>query len=159
MNRHWAIGISFQYTWIQSELYEESPSRLSTDVGIVYSPVENLFIAASLRDLPSIRLSAKDKDINGFQSYNLDLGINWKVLNGLLITGYIGMDENTQMQGGFGLEYQVWDCFALRGGIQANPFLPSFGTGFRWQRFGIDVMGIWHTTLGISAGIGLSYSF
>lgn len=159
LNRHWVIGISFQYTWIQSELYEESPSRLSTDVGIVYSPVENLFIAASLRDLPSIRLSAKDKDINGFQSYNLDLGINWKVLNGLLITGYIGMDENTQMQGGFGLEYQVWDCFALRGGIQADPFLPSFGTGFRWQRFGIDVMGIWHTTLGISAGIGLSYSF
>ena len=23
LNRHWAIGISFQYTWIQSELYEE----------------------------------------------------------------------------------------------------------------------------------------
>lgn len=159
LNAQWVLGISFQYAWIQSGLYEESPSRLSTDIGMVYSPVENLLIAVSIRDLPSIRLSVKDRSINNFQSYNVDFGIHWYVLNNLLITGYVGIEENIQVQGGFGMEYYVWDYFALRGGIQAHPFLPSFGAGFRWQRFGVDVMAIWHTTLGISSGIGLSYSF
>lgn len=159
LNNHWAMGISFQYTWIQSELYEETPSRLSTDIGMVYSPVEKLSIAVSIRDLPSIRLSDKDKNINSFQSYNIDIGIHWQVLNDLLITCYAGIDEEEDVQGGFGLEYQIGDCFFLRGGVQVPPFLPSFGAGFRWRQWGVDLMAVWHTSLGISSGIGLFYSF
>lgn len=130
LNTRWMMGVSFQYSWIQSELYEEIPARLSTDIGIVYIPFDKLLIGCVARDLPSVRISAKDLNLKELRTYAVQIGFNWEVLNNLLITSFAGVDENHRIQGGFGVEYEVWSCFQLRAGLQADPFLPSLGVIF-----------------------------
>lgn len=159
LNTHWSAGISFQYTWIQSELYDVAPARLSTDIGVVYSPMDKLLIGIMVRDLPSVRISAKDIEIKDLNAYEIQLGLNYKVINNLLINAFLSVNESRQIRGGFGMEYTVWECFDLRVGMQAGSFLPSFGAGYRWKGFCIDAAALWHSTLGVSTGIGLSYSF
>lgn len=159
LNKHWAAGVSLQYTWIQSELYEATPARLSTDIGVVYSPMDKLLIGIMARDLPAVRISAKDIKNKDLKTYEIQLGFNYTVINNLLITAFAAVDESHRARGGFGMEYTVWDCFDLRAGVQASPFLPSFGAGYRWRGFCMDAAATWHSVLGVSTGVGLSYSF
>ena len=86
LNTRWMMGVSFQYSWIQSELYEEIPARLSTDIGIVYIPFDKLLIGCVARDLPSVRISTKDLNLKELRTYAVQIGFNWEVLNNLLIT-------------------------------------------------------------------------
>lgn len=159
LNRLWSVGISFQYACLQSELYEKSPARVSTDLGVVYNPFENLLIAVSVKDLPSFRLSGNELDINDLKSYDIEVGFNWKVMNALWITSYGAVDEQHDVMAGIGVESIVYSCFAIRAGIQTLPFLPSIGIGFYRHGFHFDAVAVWHPELGINSGIGLSYSF
>lgn len=159
LSRHWAVGIGFQYTWIQSELYAETPARLSTDLGVVYTPVDKLLIGFVVNDLPSVRIAFKDMEIKELNTYEIQAGFNYKIMNGLLITGFVSWNEANRIKGGLGMEFRVWERFSLRTGVQTAPFLPSLGTGFHWKWFGIDAVALWHPVLGVSSGVGLSYSF
>ncbi|HBK29434.1 MAG TPA: hypothetical protein DDZ04_06710 [Parabacteroides sp.] len=159
LNERWNIGVSFQYAYLQSELYETKPAKVSTDLGIVYNPFENLFIAFTVQDFPSFQLTSKTVDINEFKSYRMEAGINWNIMNGLLITSYGALNEQQDVMAGIGMEYKVYSCFALRAGVQTLPFLPSIGLGIHLNGFQIDAVAIWHPELGINSGIGLSYSF
>lgn len=159
LNTRWMMGVSFQYTWIQSELYEEIPARLSTDIGVVYIPFDKLLIGCVARDLPSVRINAKDLNLKELRTYAVQIGFNWEVLNNLLITSFAGVDEKHRIQGGFGMEYEVWNCFQLRAGLQADPFLPSLGVGFSFHHWQLDAVALWHPVLGVNSGVGLSYSF
>lgn len=159
LGEYWTIGIAFQYYWIQSELYESAPSRISTDIGIVYSPFDKLLIAFLLKDIPSVKVSNKELNIKELNSYQIQVGFNWKVINNLLITSFLGINEHNHVDGGFGLEYQAWNCFFMRVGAFLEPLLPTFGVGFNFNHWNFDISAIWHSTLGISSGVGLSYSF
>ena len=44
LNGRWRIGIGFQYKMLQTELWEEVPKQLSTDVGILFVPIDKLLI-------------------------------------------------------------------------------------------------------------------
>ncbi len=159
LNSHWSVGVSFQYAWIQSELYEKMPARLSTDIGIVYSPMDKLLIGIMARDLPSVSISQKQLEVKELKSFEIQTGLTYEVIDRLLISAFAAVDESRRIKGGFGLEYVVWERFSLRAGMQTSPFLPCFGAGFRLKGFGIDAVALWHPVLGISSGVGLNYSF
>lgn len=157
LNPHWSVGVAFQYTWIQSELYTETPARLSTDIGMVYSLIDKLLIGISVSDLPSVRIASKDIEIKELTTYEIQTGFNYEIINNLLITAFVSWNEMHQVRGGFGMEYVAWERFQVRAGVQTGPFLPCLGAGFKWKRFGMDAVALWHPVLGISSGVGLSY--
>ena len=159
LGKHWIIGLSFQYSWLQSELYEEVPNRLSTDIGIVYYPFDKLLIGVLVKDVPSVRISSKDLNIKELKTYKVQTGFNWEVINNLLITSFVGINEYHRVDAGFGMEYKVWNCFFMRGGIQLEPFIPSLGAGLNLKGWSLDAVALWHPILGVSSGVGLSYSF
>ncbi len=159
LNKWWSLGIAFQYAGLQSELYEESPARISIDMGVVYKPFENLLMALSVKDLPSFRLSAKDIDINEFKSYRVEVGFNWQVMNDLWITSFGAVDDQHDVMAGAGMEYKAYSCFTFRAGVQTLPLLPTLGVGFCCYGFQLDIAAIWHPELGINSGVGLSYAF
>ena len=71
LNEKWNIGISIQYSIIQTELTEEHPQYLSTDIGIIYSLVEKLLIGMLIMDLPSVAI--KKEDIEKFEKKLIDM--------------------------------------------------------------------------------------
>lgn len=159
LNEKWSIGVSIQYSIIQTERMEEYPQYLSTDVGIVYSPVEKLLIGMLIMDFPSVAIKKENIETESFIGYSLQIGFQWEVINNLLIVGNAETNKYTTLTGSAGLEYKLYKHFYVRAGMKATPLLPTMGVGYGFSGFTIDVATVYHTVLGVSTGIGLRYSF
>ena len=159
LNDRWRIGVSIQYSFLQTELVENIPKVLSTDIGALYSPVDKLLIGMLIMNFPSVKLSSYTSEINNFISYSVLLSFQWRVINSLLIVGTTESNREDVLSGSIGIEYAPFNHFHIRVGIKANPVLPTFGIGYRFSRFTLDLTAIYHPMLGLSTGLGFCYSF
>lgn len=159
LNEKWSIGVSIQYSILQTELMEEYPQHLSTDVGISYSPVEKLLIGMLIMNFPSVAIKKENTEIDYFIGYSLQTGFQWEIINSLLITGNLETNKYTTLIGAIGLEYRLYKQFYVRAGMKTTPLLPTVGVGYCFSGFIVDVATLYHPVLGISTGIGLKYSF
>lgn len=159
LSERWSVGVGIQYYVVQTELVDVSPQYLSTDVGILYSPVEKLLISMLIMDLPSVSIRKETIEKECFIGYSLQISFQWEVINNVLITGTMGTDKYNPLIGNAGLEYRLYGDFRVRAGIKAAPLLPSLGVGYSLAGFSVDVAAEYHPVLGVSTGIGLKYSF
>ena len=155
----WTIGIAVQYMLLQSELFEESSGRISTDVGITLRPVENVLTGLSILHLPSFQMGDKTIDNKRIASYRMQFGFNWQVMNAVLITATTDYCEEDRFAGSFGVEYMPLEKFGIRAGLRSSPLKPSFGVGYQIADICIDVGTQYHAVLGLSMGLGISFSF
>ncbi|MDR3250902.1 MAG: hypothetical protein LBT42_04465 [Tannerella sp.] len=155
----WTVGVAVQYSLLQSELFEESSSRVSADIGITFRPVENLLTGLSVLHVPSVQIGDKNIENKHIAPYSIQFGFNWKIVNTMLITGSVENSEEEPVSGSFGLEYSIFDDFKIRSGIRTSPLRPSLGVGYSIAGIDADVGVVFHSTLGASMGIGLSFSF
>lgn len=159
LSAQWIIGISAQYALLQTELYEEEIKKVSTDVGILFLPDENLLIGLSITDLPSVRLDEESIHNKDFNYYSIQAGFQWMFINGMLISVASTYDDRSVLRFTMGIEYTAYDHFFIRAGVQTHPIVPAFGTGIQVSSFRFDVAANYHAQLGVCPGIGLSYSF
>ena len=159
LNQRWSIGISCQCAMLQTELLEEVPKHLSTDVGVLFAPVDKLLIGMLIMNFPSVSIHKDNTEIKDFTGYSVQIGFQWEVINRLLIVGTVESNEAHTLAGNAGVEYAPFKDFRIRAGIQTTPLLPTLGVGYRLSSFMIDVATVYHPVLGISTGLGLSYSF
>ncbi|WP_241159977.1 hypothetical protein [Parabacteroides sp. ZJ-118] len=155
----WALGLAIHYSFLQTERLEHTRSRLSTDIGITFSPIDKLLVGMLIMNFPSISIGEKDIEIEDFNYYLIQVSFQWNVLNSLLITGSVGTENENLVVGNLGIEYTAFDSFFIRAGIQTAPLSPSFGIGYNFSCFTVDVASVYHPVLGMSAGLGLSFSF
>ncbi len=155
----WTVGVAVQYVLLQSELFEESSGRISADIGISYRPVENVLTGLSILHVPSIQVGDKNIDNKHIASYSVQLGFNWKVINTVLITGSIDNCDEEPVSGSFGMEYMPFDDFKIRTGVRTSPLRPSLGVGYRIAGIHADIGMVYHSVLGVSMGLGISFSF
>lgn len=159
LHHRWILGISFQYSFLQTEIPEERSSYLATDIGIVYTVTDNLLIGVSVINSPSFPISKKHFTIREFTEYRIETGLQYRFINQVLIAGTISSTPTCSVAGSFGLEYMLPERFRVYAGIKTNPLLPSFGCGYTLLDFAVDVAVLFHPVLGVSTGVGLSYSF
>ena len=157
--KKWTIGIAAQYMLLQSLLFEENSGRISTDLGITYQPVENVLTALSINHLPSIKVGEKTVDNEHIAPYSVRAGFKWQVINTVLITGSLEHSEEETVSGSFGMEYQPFDNFRIRAGLRSSPLKPSLGVGYDISGICFDAGLLYHPVLGVSMGIGFSFSF
>jgi hypothetical protein len=155
----WSLGVALQYALLQSALFEESPGRVSADVGISYRPVENVLTGLSLLHFPSIKTGDKNIDTKHIASYAILFGLRWEITNNMLISGSLENSEEKTIRGSFGMEYMPFDDFKIRTGIRTSPLSPSLGVGYRIAAMEADVGMVYHSILGVSMGIGIAFSF
>ena len=105
--------------------------------------------------------SVGDKEIDNshIAPYSIQLGFNWEINSSMLITGSAGHCEENTVTGSFGMEYMPFDDFKIRAGISSSPLRPSLGVGYRITGIDIDAGMVYHSVLGVSMGVGLSFSF
>jgi hypothetical protein len=159
LNANLALGIAVQYGLLQSELFETTSSRLSTDIGIAFRLVDNWLITGSAINMPSISIQSEEVDSERIARWMAEIGFNWHVINNLFITGGVMRNAETQLGVSIGMEYQPFQDFHLRAGLKSSPFRPSIGIGYSFSKLTVDVLMIYHPILGVSTGLGLSYSF
>jgi len=159
LNEKLMLGVSLQYALLQSELFETSASRLSADLGVSLCVVDNWWITASVINFPSKTLMSENIDSERIAAWTAEVGVNWQLFDNLLLTGGVRRNAETPLGGAFGIEYQPFTDFLLRAGVCSAPFRPSLGIGYRFSKIMADVVMIYHPVLGVSTGLGLSYSF
>jgi hypothetical protein len=159
LNGQWALGVGFQYAFLQTELLEEPVGQLSTDIGLTFAPVDNLLIGLLVMNLPSARLGDESVDVKDFKTYLIQTGIRWEVINKVFIVCTVETNNEQAVTGSAGMEYQPFEDFAIRTGIKGNPFLPSLGMGYCFSPFAVDAAIVYHPVLGVSSGIGLQFTF
>jgi hypothetical protein len=157
--RKWALGVAVQYCLLQSVLFEENSGRISADIGITYRPVENVLTGLSILHFPSFKTGDKNVDNKHIAPYSVQFGFNWDIMNMVLITGSLENGEEEGVTGSFGMEYIPFDDFKIRTGIRTAPLRPSFGIGYCIAGINADVGMVYHSVLGVSMGVGLSFSF
>ncbi len=77
-------------------------------------------------------------------------------------TGECEIEKNTDHDGVSlrgGLEYEALDDFFIRGGVQANPGILSFGVGYQVKFAQINVAAQMHQELGTSLQVGMIFNF
>jgi hypothetical protein len=159
LNPFWTVGVSVQYALIQSELFETDAARLSTDIGATCRPVDNWLITLSVINFPSVSLNSENVDNERIAPYLVEVGVNWQMIDNLLITGGVAHNKETPFDASLGMEYLPLTDFHFRAGLRTFPFRPSLGMGYRFAGLTADVVMIYHPVLGVSTGLGLSYSF
>ena len=155
----WTVGIAVQYALLQSELFEENSGRVSADIGLTFRPVENVLTGLSILHLPSVKVGDKSIENDHIGPYSINFGFNWEVVNTVLITGSVSNSKDDPVTGSFGMEYMPFDDFKIRAGISSSPLRPSLGVGYRITGIDIDAGMVYHSVLGVSMGVGLSFSF
>lgn len=159
LGEKWTLGLAFHYSFLQAEGLESTSARVSTDFGISFTPIDKLLIGMLIVNLPSVYIGNKDTEIESFKSYLIQIGFQWEVINNMLIAGSLGTTDASLLTGNIGIEYNVSESFYLRMGIQTAPLLPSFGVGYSFAAFIVDSVIMYHPILGMSTGIGVSFSF
>jgi hypothetical protein len=159
LNKQWALGVGFQYAFLQTELFEDKTGQLSTDIGLTFAPVDKLLIGLLIMNLPSVQLGDKSIEIKDFKTYLIQIGITWEVINTVFIVCTVENNDEQAVAGAVGIEYQPFKDFSIRTGIKGNPLLPSLGIGYCFPPFSVDVAIVYHPVLGISSGIGLQFTF
>lgn len=154
-----SLGVGLQYQVVQTELYRATPSALSSDIGLLYTPVDKLSIGLLIMNLPSVSLSKRGAEHKAFTHYLFQIGFEYQLINNLLITGNLENNSEQVITGSIGLEYAPFDAFRLRAGVGKASFSPSLGVGYSISRFTVDIASIYHPVLGISSGLGIQYIF
>ena len=159
LSEKWRAGVSIQYRMLQTELFEEVPKELSADVGLLFTPVDKLFIGLLIMNFPSVSLHSEDTRTEYFPGYSVQIGFQYEVINSLLIAGTAESNKDKTIAGSAGMEYVPFDRFRIRAGIGLSPLLPTMGVGYSFSRFTVDAAAVYHPVLGISTGLGLKYTF
>lgn len=159
LGEKWFLGISVQYALLQTELFDGTASRLSTDLGSIFRPVDNLLVGMLITNLPSIAILNKEIEVKDFTTYSVQTGFQWRIINSMLIVGSIGTASEHPVMWNIGAEYTVSDTFHIRCGLKSDPLSPTMGIGYDLFHFTVNIATVYHPELGISTGAGLVYSF
>jgi hypothetical protein len=159
LNERWALGVSIQYAFLQTELFEEQPAQLSADIGLTFAPVDNLLTSLLIMNFPSASFGHETIEKMEFMHHLIQAGFQWEVINSMFISATLQTGEGAHAGGSLGIEYVAFDAFSIRAGVKASPMLPSFGFGYRFSGFGMDVAAVYHPVLGVSTGLGISFFF
>ncbi len=158
LGQQWALGVSIQYTTLQTELYDERKSRLSTDIGLLFLPSGRWRLGISLLHTPAVSLGDKSADSRELTPFSGEAGFAWELTDGMTLLGSaVATRERVMIQ--TGIEYVLFDAFFLRAGLQTDPLLPAFGLGYTYSLFTVDIAAVSHPVLGMQTGIGLTLSF
>jgi len=157
LSERWILGISVQYILLQTLIYEEDLNRLSTDVGILYHPVNNMLIGLLISDMPSVKLSDETLNVKVLEYYSVHLGIQYYLNRNMLITVSAKYESEESIMPEFGIEYTPYDNFSIRTGVQSAS--PTLGVGYKFSDFTVNAAFIYGSVLGISSGVGIVYSF
>ncbi|MDF3078766.1 MAG: hypothetical protein K0S09_2655 [Sphingobacteriaceae bacterium] len=148
-------ALAFNYHQVKIPQYGDAKAY-SFEAGAQYFLSENLLLGAHLANPSSSKYS---NQLSTVIPSIYEVGASYRVSNKLLLNS--GLVKELELKADFrsGLEYQVIDWLAFRGGVSANPFRQYAGFGLLYNNFRIDAAVATHPDLGISPQIALSYEF
>ena len=151
------VSVGLQLDYIGTKTIEAGTgSAFTFDLGILYQPVKTLTIGA--KAFNPIRAKT-GLDYEEELPAIINVGLAYQPSEKIMICAEGEQNIDDDLRAKFGVEYHIIDQLFLRGGYISNPSMYTCGIGVTIKALKIDISSQFHQQLGLSPGLGLSYSF
>lgn len=149
------LSIGAQIDFLSTRIPEYGNNGLLTfEIGFHSQLTKELAIAGHIFSPMRVNVTEEEE----LPSY-LKFGLSYSPAKQLLVVAEFvkHIDYDISFHGG--IEYLIYKSFYLRAGFQTQPSQMTFGLGFYLENgLKIDLASSYHSTLGISPGIGIRYA-
>ena len=147
-------GVQLDYIYTHIGENYGNKSLLTFEVGMRARIIKNLVIAVHVFNPANLRLSSNNRERIPLI---YKIGLSYSFAEKALLATEVEKDMNFKpvFKGGF--EYKVAKPVYLRIGIATNPTTYSFGVGFEYHKFKLDISASRHAILGFSPQASLIY--
>lgn len=149
-----SAGIGINYHTVRIVQGYGSTYALTAEAGIIYQPMEKIAFGAHVFNPTQSSLGDEQNLPTTF-----GIGLAYQPVESVLIL--LQGDDNTLTSPVFrtGIEYSPIKKFSFRAGMSSNPMALSFGLGWRTKAINFDLAFSYHSVLGYTPYISLSYTF
>ena len=151
-----SVGVQINYNDIYLGEYYGRSGYLIGEVGMIVRWNDHFTIGAHVYNPSRAQLNTATKE---YAPTILKLGCAYKFNDKVMLVAEVEKDVEYDPQFKSGIEYHISDPLYFRIGISTSPLNNSFGIGYRVKNLSIDVSSSYHTVLGFSPNLSLSYNF
>jgi hypothetical protein len=126
------------------------------EIGILAEPVDNLFIGAHVFNIWHSKLSTYE---NEYLPTIFKIGSSYNLYEKALLSIEFEKDLETDLIFKTGLELELVKELYFRAGIATNPTIYSFGLGYTFQSFELNIAFSKHPVLDYSPSLSIIYTF
>jgi len=150
-----SAGIQMDYLSTKISEYG-SKNIFAAELGIQAKPLKNLTIGAHIFNPTREKIADyNDEKIPTIMRIGIDYKFSDKVFTAIETEKDIDHKAIVKM----GIEYRPINEFFIRVGMATNPSLSCFGIGIKLKKIQMDISSSYHSVLGFSPQIGLTYEF
>lgn len=149
------LALALNYHQIKINQYGNAQS-FSFEAGVQYQLNKSLMLASHIANPNQSEYSNLAEEVI---PAHIQFGMSYLLSKQLILCTEIEKILDKEVDFKSGLEYQLADFLALRGGLNMNPFKQYFGFGLNYQKVKLDFAISSHPTLGYSPQISLGYVF
>jgi len=150
-----SMAVQLDYFGLKvKESTQENLNAFAGEIGVIYSPIENLKIATHVSNLSNQQYK-NEENLPTIFTFGVDYQVGNKA--NFLFT----LEKNTSVDNvipHFGIECEALKNFFLRFGSSIKPNIISLGAGYRFKGFGIDFAFQKVDVLGWISSASLSYA-
>lgn len=150
------LATQFDYYSVYFSKNEGSKGKVLVQVGILSKPIEDLYIGFQVFNpvQTNIETAIYSKELPSIFS----LGMSYSFSEKLLWAVQADKDIRFKTDWATEFEYRIEDYFLVKLGCFHNEtFIPSMGFGLNLSSFRVDTNFAFHSTLGVSSNIALTY--
>ena len=153
--KFFSLGIRINYIHVYQVGNYKDTDNASFDVGVAYTPIQNLIIAAQVYN--PVNLTKQSNEYGLSSSFRF--GASYRFKQNVLISGELEKEYLYDLRYKFGIEGRFKKYFSVSGGVGSNPFKYSFGCGLYLKKFQSYFAFVRHTSLGYKPSFTLAYNF
>lgn len=151
-----SAGVRFDCYRVSFGKEYEAGTAVSFDAGIQWEISENVTFACNVFNPTRVKLiGLSDEQMPSI----IRAGFSYKPIPELLLLTEIEKSSSSVIVFACGMEYAFEDKIFVRAGLGLNSSKFSFGFGYVFSQFSIDVAASWHQTLGFTPQVSLAYTF
>ncbi len=150
------ISAGIQLDYIYTHIAENYGNKgvITFEAGIRAQIIKNLIIGAHIFNPIQAKIASYN---NERLPLIFKIGLSYSFSDKAILAAEVEKDNNFNPMFKAGLEYHIVKPVYLRIGVMTNPFVYSFGAGFEFYHFRIDVSASRHPVLGFSPQASLIY--
>lgn len=141
------IGIKLDYIFLKLSEEYRNISTATFEIGIQYKLNDRLGLGAYIFNPIHAKIRSPN---NNRIPITMRFGLSYHIIDNFMITTEIEENLQTDISYRLGLEYEIYKNLFIRSGFQLRPELFTFGLGYGYKKFIVEICGNMHYKLGAS---------
>jgi hypothetical protein len=151
-----SAGLRFDCYHVSFGKEYEAGTAVSFDAGIQWEVSESVSLACNVFNPTKVKFPGlSDKQMPSI----IRTGVSYKPIPELVMLTEFEKTSGSVIVIAYGMEYAFDNKIFVRAGLGLNSSKFSFGFGYVYSQFTIDVAASWHQTLGFTPQASLAYTF